>query len=31
MTTKLPDDLRQAIEKDGGSPVHLVDIATNVH
>jgi hypothetical protein len=31
MTTKLPDDLRQAIEKEGGSPVHLVDIATNIH
>jgi hypothetical protein len=31
MTTKLPDDLRQAIEKDSGSPVHLVDIATNAH
>jgi hypothetical protein len=31
MTTKLPDDLRQAIEKLGGSPVHLVDAATNVH
>jgi len=30
MTTKLPDDLRQAIEKEGGSPVHLVDAATNV-
>jgi len=31
MTTKLPDDLRQAIEKEGGSPVHLGDAATNVH
>ena len=31
MTTKLPDDLRQAIEKEGGSPVHLVDSVTNVH
>ena len=31
MTTKLSDDLRQAIEKEGGSPVHLVDAATNVH
>ena len=31
MTTKLPDDLRQAIEKEGGSPVHLADSATNVH
>jgi len=31
MTTKLPDDLRQAIEQEGGSPVHLVDAATNLH
>jgi hypothetical protein len=31
MTTKLPDDIRQAIEKEGGSPVHLVDAPTNVH
>ena len=31
MTTKLPDHLRQAIEKEGGSPVHLIDIATNIH
>jgi len=31
MTTILSDDLRQAIEKEGGSPVHLVDAATNVH
>jgi len=31
MTTKLPDDLRQAIEKEGGIAVHLVDSATNVH
>jgi hypothetical protein len=31
MTTNLPDDLRQAIEKEGGSPVHIVDAATNVH
>ncbi len=31
MTTKLPDDLRHAIEKDGGSPVRLVDATTNVH
>ncbi len=31
MTTKLSDDLRQAIEKEGGSPLHLVDAATNVH
>jgi hypothetical protein len=29
MVTSLPDDLRQAIEKEGGSPVHLVDAATN--
>ena len=28
MTTNLPDDLRQAIEKEGGSPVHIVDAAT---
>jgi hypothetical protein len=31
MTTKLSDDLRQAIEQAGGSPVHLVDMETNVH
>jgi hypothetical protein len=31
MTTKLPDDLRQAIEKDGGNPFFFVDAATNVH
>ena len=31
MTTILSDDLRQAIEKERGSPVHLVDAATNVH
>jgi hypothetical protein len=31
MTTNLSDDLRQAIEKGDGSPVHLVDAATNVH
>jgi hypothetical protein len=31
MTTNLPDDLRQAIEKEGGSPVHIVDAATNAH
>ncbi len=31
MTTKLSDDLRQAIEKEGGSPVHAVGAATNVH
>jgi hypothetical protein len=31
MVTRLPDDLRQAIEKEGGSPIHLVDTATNAH
>jgi hypothetical protein len=31
MTTKLSDDLRQAIEKEGGGPVHLVDAVTNAH
>jgi hypothetical protein len=31
MLTNLPDDLRQAIAKEGGSPVHLVDAATDVH
>ena len=31
MTTILSDDLRQAIEKERGSPVHLVDAATNEH
>jgi hypothetical protein len=31
MTTKLSDDLRQAIEQEGGSPLHVVDAATNVH
>jgi len=31
MTTELPDDLRPAIEKEGGSPIRLVDAATNVH
>ena len=30
MTTNLSDDLRQAIEKEGGSPVHLVDAVTNL-
>jgi len=29
MTTMLSDDLRQAIEKEGGTPIHLVDAATN--
>jgi hypothetical protein len=27
----LPNDLRQAIEKEDGSPVHLVDVDTNTH
>ena len=27
----LSDDLRRAIEQEGGSPVHLVDATTNVH
>jgi hypothetical protein len=31
MTTILSDDRRRAIEKQGGSPVHLIDAATNVH
>jgi hypothetical protein len=31
MTTILSDDLRQAIEKERGSPVHLIDAATNEH
>jgi hypothetical protein len=31
MTTKLSDDLRQAIDNEGGGPVHLVDAVTNVH
>jgi hypothetical protein len=30
MTIKLPDDLRHAIETEGGSPVHLVDLPTNM-
>jgi hypothetical protein len=29
MTMKLSDDLRQAVEQSGGSPVHLVDAVTN--
>ena len=29
MTTKLSDALRQAIEQECGSPVHLVDATTN--
>jgi hypothetical protein len=28
MTTKLPDDLRQAIEERGGAPVSIVDATT---
>ncbi len=31
MTTRLSDDLRQAIEKEGGSPLRIVDADTNVH
>ena len=31
MNTKLPDDLLQAIQNEGGGPVRLVDEATNVH
>jgi hypothetical protein len=31
MMMNLPNDLRQAIEKEGGSPVHLVDVDTNTH
>ena len=29
MTTKLSDELRLALEQDGGIPVHLVDPMTN--
>jgi hypothetical protein len=29
MTTKLSDELRLALEKDSGIPVHLVDAMTN--
>ena len=29
MTTKLSDDLRQALEQESSSPVHLVDASTN--
>ena len=29
MTTKLSDELRQAIDERGGAPVHLVDATTN--
>jgi hypothetical protein len=31
MTTKLSDGLRQAIEEEGGRPLHIVDADTNVH
>jgi len=31
MTTKLSDDLREAIKREGGSPVHFVDATTNEH
>jgi len=31
MTTKFSDDLRQALEQERGSPVHLVDAATSLH
>jgi len=30
MTTKRSGDLRKALEQEDGSPVHLVDAATNV-
>jgi hypothetical protein len=29
MTTKLSDDLREALEQESSSPVHLVDATTN--
>jgi hypothetical protein len=29
MTTRLSDDLRQAVEERGGAPVYVVDSATN--
>ncbi len=29
MTTKLADDLRQAVEDRGGAPVYIVDSTTN--
>ena len=29
MTTKFSDELRQAIEEDGGAPVYVVDATTN--
>lgn len=31
MTTKFSDDLRHALEQEGGTPLHLVDAATNVN
>jgi hypothetical protein len=31
MTTVFSDDLRQAIEKEGGNPVQIVDTGTNQH
>jgi hypothetical protein len=31
MTTRLSDDLRLAIEKEGGRPVHILDADTNAH
>ena len=31
MTTKLSDDLRQAIEEEGGRPLHIVDADTSLH
>ena len=31
MTTRISDDLRQAIAEEGDGPVHLVDPTTDVH
>lgn len=31
MTTKLTDDLRQALEQEGGNPVYVVDAITNLN
>jgi hypothetical protein len=31
MTTKLTDDLRQALEQEGSNPVYLVDATTNAN
>jgi len=31
MTTKLSDDLRQAIDERGGAPVYVVDATTNAN